>query len=128
MDAVGHGLARWWRSWRASLSGKSKAGKTAQEQPPKQPRTERQPSDPKDPSPTCRRGGLRHGRPLSGSRWRVPRIRCCHHFVATYYAPVQSDRKPAWAILIAAVVLLGTRSEEHTSELQSRPHLVCRLL
>src|SRR5690554_7304582 len=23
---------------------------------------------------------------------------------------------------------LGTRSEEHTSELQSRPHLVCRLL
>src|SRR5436305_10850342 len=24
--------------------------------------------------------------------------------------------------------LLATRSEEHTSELQSRPHLVCRLL
>src|SRR5690554_2586337 len=24
--------------------------------------------------------------------------------------------------------LLGARSEEHTSELQSRPHLVCRLL
>src|SRR5690554_7089231 len=24
--------------------------------------------------------------------------------------------------------LLGFRSEEHTSELQSRPHLVCRLL
>src|SRR5690554_7702341 len=24
--------------------------------------------------------------------------------------------------------LLGVRSEEHTSELQSRPHLVCRLL
>src|SRR3989442_3673101 len=24
--------------------------------------------------------------------------------------------------------LLGKRSEEHTSELQSRPHLVCRLL
>src|SRR5690554_7048439 len=24
--------------------------------------------------------------------------------------------------------LLGIRSEEHTSELQSRPHLVCRLL
>src|SRR5436305_9514879 len=23
---------------------------------------------------------------------------------------------------------MGTRSEEHTSELQSRPHLVCRLL
>src|SRR3989442_2030507 len=25
-------------------------------------------------------------------------------------------------------LLLGARSEEHTSELQSRPHLVCRLL
>src|SRR3989442_7109289 len=24
--------------------------------------------------------------------------------------------------------ILGSRSEEHTSELQSRPHLVCRLL
>src|SRR3989442_2082813 len=24
--------------------------------------------------------------------------------------------------------VMGTRSEEHTSELQSRPHLVCRLL
>src|SRR5690554_3031728 len=26
------------------------------------------------------------------------------------------------------VVAIGERSEEHTSELQSRPHLVCRLL
>src|SRR5690554_7124412 len=26
------------------------------------------------------------------------------------------------------VLTTGTRSEEHTSELQSRPHLVCRLL
>src|SRR3989442_10493898 len=31
----------------------------------------------------------------------------------------------AWAV-IANVIL--NRSEEHTSELQSRPHLVCRLL
>src|SRR3712207_7312048 len=29
---------------------------------------------------------------------------------------------------VAAVGLLRTRSEEHTSELQSRPYLVCRLL
>src|SRR3989442_3882340 len=28
----------------------------------------------------------------------------------------------------ASVPLMPTRSEEHTSELQSRPHLVCRLL
>src|SRR5690554_7198570 len=30
--------------------------------------------------------------------------------------------------LVAAAQRLGHRSEEHTSELQSRPHLVCRLL
>src|SRR5690554_6398131 len=28
----------------------------------------------------------------------------------------------------AAIAGIGLRSEEHTSELQSRPHLVCRLL
>src|SRR5690625_6402260 len=31
-------------------------------------------------------------------------------------------------ILAAAVTILAPRSEEHTSELQSRGHLVCRLL
>src|SRR3712207_9451493 len=31
----------------------------------------------------------------------------------------------AWALL--AVLLVGGRSEEHTSELQSRQYLVCRL-
>src|SRR3989442_8468897 len=29
---------------------------------------------------------------------------------------------------VGALVLVEERSEEHTSELQSRPHLVCRLL
>src|SRR5690554_7521511 len=29
---------------------------------------------------------------------------------------------------LAVLLLLEPRSEEHTSELQSRPHLVCRLL
>src|SRR3989442_9513543 len=32
------------------------------------------------------------------------------------------------AKVVAAPALGGVRSEEHTSELQSRPHLVCRLL
>src|SRR5690554_3482832 len=31
-------------------------------------------------------------------------------------------------MLMAMEMILGIRSEEHTSELQSRPHLVCRLL
>src|SRR5690554_7344566 len=29
---------------------------------------------------------------------------------------------------VCCLILENTRSEEHTSELQSRPHLVCRLL
>src|SRR3989442_4776842 len=32
-----------------------------------------------------------------------------------------------WAI-VALMATIAVRSEEHTSELQSRPHLVCRLL
>src|SRR5690625_5421833 len=36
-------------------------------------------------------------------------------------------QKPAW-IAITRFVSLKKRSEEHTSELQSRGHLVCRLL
>src|SRR3989442_9044436 len=37
-------------------------------------------------------------------------------------------RKRQKAIVLAAAALGTARSEEHTSELQSRPHLVCRLL
>src|SRR3989442_7111257 len=32
------------------------------------------------------------------------------------------------AVELATTLWWSTRSEEHTSELQSRPHLVCRLL
>src|SRR3712207_8916676 len=41
-----------------------------------------------------------------------------------------SDRTDRRRLLlaIALVALAGTRSEEHTSELQSRQYLVCRLL
>src|SRR3989442_6532353 len=35
---------------------------------------------------------------------------------------------PGYERLIYNVIGRGVRSEEHTSELQSRPHLVCRLL
>src|SRR5690554_7190819 len=40
--------------------------------------------------------------------------------------PMVYSRTPAAAAI--SVALSGLRSEEHTSELQSRPHLVCRLL
>src|SRR3712207_6976264 len=35
---------------------------------------------------------------------------------------------PVLAVLALAGVVVGVRSEEHTSELQSRQYLVCRLL
>src|SRR3989442_8845639 len=35
---------------------------------------------------------------------------------------------PALALAVDRAPLAAVRSEEHTSELQSRPHLVCRLL
>src|SRR2546429_3662603 len=41
----------------------------------------------------------------------------------TSQAPCSSTSKPSWRRR-----QLGFRSEEHTSELQSRLHLVCRLL
>src|SRR3989442_5000873 len=37
-----------------------------------------------------------------------------------------SGHRPVTALVL--LDLSSTRSEEHTSELQSRPHLVCRLL
>src|SRR2546429_2525307 len=49
-------------------------------------------------------------------------------FMAVHLQDTVSNIPPAW---IAAGVLLraqSDRSEEHTSELQSRLHLVCRLL
>src|SRR5690625_6323963 len=37
-------------------------------------------------------------------------------------------QKPALSMAALSAVISGMRSEEHTSELQSRGHLVCRLL
>src|SRR3712207_7098373 len=34
----------------------------------------------------------------------------------------------AWALIVCFIHTAGRRSEEHTSELQSRQYLVCRLL
>src|SRR5687768_17830019 len=48
-----------------------------------------------------------------------------------YAGQVLSTGEPAWAHalgLAASLAAIGLRSEEHTSELQSRLHLVCRLL
>src|SRR2546425_5311770 len=42
---------------------------------------------------------------------------------------VEPRQEPAtWAAVVAALLVAGRRSEEHTSELQSLAYLVCRLL
>src|SRR5436305_7166082 len=41
---------------------------------------------------------------------------------------LSSNAMPSDSDLAAPAQSSGSRSEEHTSELQSRPHLVCRLL
>src|SRR3989442_9003213 len=40
-------------------------------------------------------------------------------------SPCRFSTMRGWAV---SILVLYERSEEHTSELQSRPHLVCRLL
>src|SRR3989442_7168598 len=39
-----------------------------------------------------------------------------------------SSDGPVYSVVVAHIGEMSDRSEEHTSELQSRPHLVCRLL
>src|SRR5689334_24632057 len=46
---------------------------------------------------------------------------------ATYFC-MYAFRKPFSAAQYAGLKFVGSRSEEHTSELQSQFHLVCRLL
>src|SRR3989442_4203011 len=41
---------------------------------------------------------------------------------------IQTPAEPVAMAIVDATGNLLARSEEHTSELQSRPHLVCRLL
>src|SRR5690606_39941609 len=40
----------------------------------------------------------------------------------------QAHRSMSWTVLILIGAMIPLRSEEHTSELQSRENLVCRLL
>src|SRR2546422_8062570 len=47
---------------------------------------------------------------------------------ATVYAPLAPPASRHASLLWLAAVATTNRSEEHTSELQSRLHLVCRLL
>src|SRR3989442_6063821 len=50
------------------------------------------------------------------------------HDALPIYPCLRKRRAPRFQSSLARRRTLETRSEEHTSELQSRPHLVCRLL
>src|SRR5690606_9689940 len=49
-----------------------------------------------------------------------------HRVAPAAHAPVDSQSLDS--VRVHAIILIGHRSEEHTSELQSREKLVCRLL
>src|SRR3989442_4624208 len=90
--------------------------------------------------PSFRNGGL--GRAAGGRRSGAPRLAAlaCTALLSILPVaaePADSQPFPAMAPRItrsvdaggfAGRLLARMRSEEHTSELQSRPHLVCRLL
>src|SRR3989442_12004609 len=46
----------------------------------------------------------------------------------TYYSTNPHQLAIGSMFIVVFCGIIGIRSEEHTSELQSRPHLVCRLL
>src|SRR5690554_7335152 len=62
---------------------------------------------------------------------QIGMITLCYQLAASIFQPVvgaYTDKKPKPYSQIAGMFFTMARSEEHTSELQSRPHLVCRLL
>src|SRR5205814_9370087 len=78
-------------------------------------------------------GGLTRSRPLTGlhlgaeysltrDRWFGLRVEA-----GTNWTPTQTHTRPT-SLYGDGGSFVGTRSEEHTSELQSLRHLVCRLL
>src|SRR5439155_24582829 len=86
------------------------------------------------PFPTRRSSDLLPRRPL-GQPGSLPRGPLRHYRGATTRSKPLLDSGSAWwlprgrfSIMTKRTSWQRTRSEEHTSELQSRGHLVCRLL
>src|SRR5262245_62984377 len=76
------------------------------------------------------RMGIRTNRTIRGSSFRAPPLACStrpHCWKA--WLRSRPNSRPSWAAaLVRASKVAASRSEEHTSELQSLRHLVCRLL
>src|SRR3712207_8402512 len=64
---------------------------------------------------------FRSSEPAAVRRSGVPEVRLAAH--GALPAVVVAARRPAYQLVVA-----GLRSADHTSELQSRQYLVCRLL
>src|SRR3712207_7176086 len=67
---------------------------------------------------------------LFRSRWQIPCCSACKHPVRRWLAHLLRPFRRS-VLRVSSLTCLGKtaqRSEEHTSELQSRQYLVCRLL
>src|SRR5438445_6329050 len=62
---------------------------------------------------------------IVGAQHAVPGAACC---AATCYRHIPIPATPPNPETVLSPPVCGARSEEHTSELQSRQYLVCRLL
>src|SRR5690625_6492222 len=67
-------------------------------------------------------------RPENGSSWSGATVGRGGEFAGVMIFPCSVEKTQAPPLLAIMIRLSCTRSEEHTSELQSRGHLVCRLL
>src|SRR5690606_30353678 len=67
-------------------------------------------------------------RPLPNTFIRAIAAIKCHAARANAELGLLDERKAAAIITAASAIMDGARSAEHTSELQSRENLVCRLL
>src|SRR3712207_6986901 len=67
--------------------------------------------------------------PIFGKRGSVGHCACAWHAHTEAAACKQESMSiTAWAVFWNRIACIPSRSEEHTSELQSRQYLVCRLL
>src|ERR1041385_5829884 len=112
-------------SWRGPLNARSRSGIGIRSSPrvtAAWPASRTAPSSPGSPAsePTSRRRSFRYCVTIAATRGATSRPRtsaCCSSTLPTRLLVIQATNNTS-----------STRSEEHTSELQSRLHLVCRLL